>query len=398
MNKPTINKNTLTAFTTKSLKNLQSIVGTSKAKNNNLSKSSFVKVKNKDSTTACSVATLNKSASKIISNKSSENNKHSKEKSNSMIFNYNNLFTVGTQQKAFILSSSNKAGILRNSLKYERNIDLNRESKKFTILYIPSSPQSITSNINKMKRKQMKNKNNTKMQIFKTNKEKALYLLVISNIANTSLKLKILNSCSKLSSVYSINSMINDYSKILIHKYFIYRGLLKSYIKDSVTKKAIKLKFHPSQTTQSLINYLKEEDIQSELCNNVIFSQLLSIILNEDLINLSISKYSLYIINIKLEYKLLTEITVQIDQLTVSSILAYNKIYQENLNSLSTSKSKVEYSQVNLSLKFLFKEIYNYINLQTKDYILISKLRNIINNKIRIKHKLSLIKVFLKYP
>ena len=94
MNKPTINKNTLTAFTTKSLKNLQSIVGTSKAKNNNLSKSSFVKVKNKDSTTACSVATLNNSASKIISNKSSENNKHSKEKSNSMIFNYNNLFTV----------------------------------------------------------------------------------------------------------------------------------------------------------------------------------------------------------------------------------------------------------------------------------------------------------------
>ena len=290
MKKPTYNKNLLTTFTTKSLKNLQSTISTSKAKNNNLSKSSFVKVKNKDSTTACRVATLNKSASKIISNKTSENNNHKKEKSNNMISNYSNLFTVDTQQKVFISSSSNKTGILRNSLKDERNIDLNRESKKFTILDIPSSPQSITSNINKMKRKQMKNKNNTKIQLFKTNKEKALYLLVISNIANTRLKLKILNSCSKLNSVYSINSMINDYSRILVHKYLIYRGLLKSYIKDSVTKKAINLKFHPSQTTQSIINYLKEEDIQSELCNNSIFSKLLAIILNEDLNSLSISK------------------------------------------------------------------------------------------------------------
>lgn len=296
MKKPTaITKNPLTTFTTKSLKNLQPTVSTSKSKNNNLSKSSFVKIKNKDSTTACSIATLNKSASKIISNKSSENNnKHSKEKSNNMISNYNNLFTIETQKKAFISASSNKTGILRNSLKDERNIDLNRESKKFTILDIPSSPQSITSNINKMKRKQLKNINNSKIQIFKTNKEKALYLLVISNIANISLKLKILNTCCKISSAYSINCMINDYSKILIHKYLIYRGLLKSYIKDSVTKKAIKLKFQPSQTTISIINYLKEEEIKSELNNNTVFSKLLTIIFNSDLHNLSISKQIIF--------------------------------------------------------------------------------------------------------
>jgi hypothetical protein len=88
--------------------------------------------------------------------------------------------------------------------------------------------------------------------------------------------------------------MINDYSKILIHKYFIYKGLLKSYIKDSVTKKAIKLSFIPSQTTVSILSYLKEDEIKSEISNSVIFSNLFLIIFNNDLESISISK-QLYI-------------------------------------------------------------------------------------------------------
>ncbi len=77
-----------------------------------------------------------------------------------------------------------KAGILRNSLKDDKQEptqkENQRDSKKFTILDVPSTPQSLQSNILKSKKKLKRNKLVQKLNKLTSNLQKALLLMIMN--------------------------------------------------------------------------------------------------------------------------------------------------------------------------------------------------------------------------